>query len=75
MGDTLPGGVDVDFAVSSTPVPVMENEHEASLWQDGSIPSTFTVAVTLCTASPVVSIVIDDVPCPEAIVPADTDHL
>src|SRR5436190_18073072 len=49
--------------------------HEAVLEQEGSSPPSSTVAVTVWPPSPAVSTVIDDVPWPLLMVPAETDQL
>src|SRR5258705_6814349 len=49
--------------------------HEAVLEQEGSSPPSSTVAVTVWPPSPVVSTVMEDVPWPPLIVPAETDQL
>jgi hypothetical protein len=49
--------------------------HEAVLEQDGSSPPSSTVAVTVWPPVPVVSTVMEDVPWPLLMVPAETDQL
>ena len=49
--------------------------HEAVLEQDGSSPPSSTVAVTLWPPIPAVSTVIEDVPWPLLMVPAETVQL
>ena len=49
--------------------------HEAVLEQEGSSPPSSTVAVTLWPPIPAVSTVMEDVPWPLLIVPAETDQL
>src|SRR5258708_3046450 len=49
--------------------------HEAVFAQDGSIPPSSTVAVTVWPPSPAVSTVMDDVPWPLLIVPVETVQL